>query len=324
MVQPLDSPPNVFMFAGQGSQYFQMGRELFDAGGEFAHWMRYLDRCLQKTAGLSVVAALYGNQKRSEPFVDTLLTHPAIFMLEVALAKELLSRDVHADITLGVSMGSFAAAVIADCLSAEYALDLVVTQAEEFSRHCAKGTMIAILANESLHREEPLRSRSVIASHNFESHFVLSTMAQHCDSIVEFLKGRGVSHQVLPVAFAFHSPWIGGAKRSFEAAVRRLTARSSSIPVACCATATLLADLPAGFFWDAVEKPIRFRDTITALETSGPHRYLDVGAAGTLAGLLRYILPSSSRSAATPILNPFGRDLHNLESVARLFAGGRS
>ena len=323
MAKPLDPPSNVFMFAGQGSQYFQMGRELYDAGGEFSHWMRYLDRSLQKTAGLSVVAALYGRQKRSEPFVDTLLTHPAIFMLEVALAKELISRNVHADITLGVSMGSFAAAVIADCLSAEYALELVVTQAEAFSRHCAEGTMIAILGNECLHREEPLWSRSVVASYNFESHFVLSAMAQHCDSIVEFLKGRGISHQVLPVAYAYHSPWINGAKEVFEAAVQPLTT-TSKIPIACCATATLLADLPAGFFWDAVEKPIRLRDTITALERNGPHRYLDVSAAGTLAGLLKYILPASSHSAATPTLSPFGRDLQNLESVARSFAGRRS
>jgi bacillaene synthase trans-acting acyltransferase len=82
VTQPKMPSPVVFMFSGQGSQYFQMGRELYEAGGTFARWMTYLDTFLLDNFGRSVLAALYGGHRKSDPFVDMLLSHPAIFMVK--------------------------------------------------------------------------------------------------------------------------------------------------------------------------------------------------------------------------------------------------
>ena len=45
----------VFMFSGQGSQYFQMGRELFDNNGTSHGWMVLLDDIARRESGRSVV-----------------------------------------------------------------------------------------------------------------------------------------------------------------------------------------------------------------------------------------------------------------------------
>jgi acyl transferase domain-containing protein len=170
------SSPIVFMFAGQGSQYFQMGRGLYESGGTFARWMKYLDTFVLETFGRSVLKALYGDHEKSDPFVDTPLSHPAIFMVEVALAYELIERGIYPDMTLGVSMGSFAAAAVAGNLRVEDALTLVVRQADALVDHCSEGGMIAVLAKAHLYQQESLRRYSVIAAYNFESHFALSAL----------------------------------------------------------------------------------------------------------------------------------------------------
>src|SRR5689334_8830533 len=56
--------PIVFMFSGQGSHYYQMGKELFRQSPIFQQWMIRLDDRVQALTGESVVHELYESQKR--------------------------------------------------------------------------------------------------------------------------------------------------------------------------------------------------------------------------------------------------------------------
>jgi bacillaene synthase trans-acting acyltransferase len=320
MTQQNDPAPIVFMFAGQGSQYFQMGRQLYELGGNFSHWMRYFDKLMLEMSGRSVLATLYSH-KKSDPFVDTSLTNPAIFMLEVALAQELIGRGIRPNLTLGVSMGSFAAAVISGCMRAEDALALVVQQANAFIEQCSPGGMIAVLAGSQLYQHELSRRNAVIASYNFKSHFVLSARDQHLPEIAGFLGDAGTSFQSLRVAFAYHSPWIEDARISLERTFSQATIEPATIPLVCCARSQILSDLPLGFFWDAVRQPVRFQDTIAYLEAQGPHRYLDVGATGTLMTFLKYLLPANTKSTFDSIMTAYDQDTDKLHSVVNAFRG---
>ena len=91
-VRQADYPaPVVWMFSGQGSQYFQMGRALYDKNRTFRVWMDRLDNVAADFVGQSIVGLLYEpGQSKSQPFDQTLYTHPALFMVQYALAKTLL------------------------------------------------------------------------------------------------------------------------------------------------------------------------------------------------------------------------------------------
>lgn len=308
--------PTVFMFSGQGSQYFQMGRELFETNDTFHRWMVRLDELFLPSSGTSVIGTLYSDRNaKGDPFDRTVLTHPAIFMVEVSLAQALIEAGIRPDMVLGVSQGSFAAAAVAGFLDVEDAAAAVLRQATALEDCGEPGGMIAVLADPSLFAEEYLSAHSELAAINFSSHFVVSARRTELPAIEAALKAHKVDYRRLPVSLPFHSQWIDGAKAPFEAFMRSLRCSEGRLPLVCCDRASILSELSPHYFWDVVRHPIRFPETTARLEREGARRYIDVGPAGTLATFLKYGLPATSRSAVHSILTPFGFDRKNLAAL---------
>jgi acyl transferase domain-containing protein len=304
------------MFSGQGSQYFQMGRALFDENSTFRNWMVRLDGIVRELAGSSVVDSLYVDGRgKGEVFDRTLLTHPAIFMVEYSLAQTLSHAGVVPDVTLGASMGSFAAATVADFIDVEDALTAVIRQASTLEACCSPGGMLAVLADPALFAEEFLSSHCELAAVNFASHFVVSAKQDRIAEIELELKNRSVTFQRLPVSFAFHSQWIDNAKVPFESFMKSIRRTTGKLPLMCCDQAIVLDELPDDYFWRIARHPIRFREAITQLEHKGAYRYIDVGPAGTLATFLKYSLPATSKSSVHSILTPYGHDQKNFAAL---------
>jgi acyl transferase domain-containing protein len=304
------------MFSGQGSQYFQMGRELFAKNETFRNWMVRLDDIPRQLSGRSVIEVLYSDlYGKGDPFDRTLLTHPAIFMVEYSLAETLIDAGIRPDMVLGASLGSFAAAAVAGFIELEDALTSVVRQAMAFEEHCEPGGMTAVLADPALFSEEFLSGRSELAGVNFSSHFVISARCAALAEIEAALEQRNVGFQRLPVSFPFHSQWIDKAKAPFVSFMRSVPYKQGRLPLACCDHSVILSDLSDEYFWNIARRPVRFRETTARLEQQGVCRYIDVGPAGTLATFLKYGMPASTRSTVHTILTPFGFDLKNLAAL---------
>ena len=198
-----------FLFSGQGSQYYQMGRGLYEHNPVFRSQMDQMDQLAQDMLGTSVLQALYGVNGKAVPFDDIRLTHPAIFMVEVALAKAVIELGITPDCTLGASLGTFAALAIAGCMPMQEALALVIKQGLAVERHCPKGGMMAVLGERRIYEDSPfLQARSEIAGRNFAAHFVLSAPQDNMLAIERFMTRARVTYQWLPVPYPFHSRWI--------------------------------------------------------------------------------------------------------------------
>jgi acyl transferase domain-containing protein len=306
------SVKTVFMFSGQGSQYYQMGKEMYAGHAVFRHWMDDLDERVRRLSGRRVVEAIHGSGK-AEVFDRTALTHPAIFMVEYALAQCLVDEGVEPDLVLGASLGSVAAAAVAGYIGVEEALAAVLAQAEAFDATCAGGGMIAVLADPQLYDEPFLRRHADMAGVNFATHFAVSAPDGELGAIEAELKQRGIAHQRLAVTHAYHSRWIDDARGACLA--HPLRAGRGLLPFVCCEQAATLDRLPDDFSWRVVRRPIRFRDAIAHIERAGTYRYVDVGPSGTLATFVKYAMPTGSRSTAHAVLTPYGQDRKNLAAV---------
>ncbi|WP_256080284.1 ACP S-malonyltransferase [Massilia sp. YIM B04103] len=305
----------VFMFSGQGSQYRQMGHELYRREPVFRSTMQRLDPLVRSRCGESVLAALYEDANGEQQLKRVRISHPAIFMVEYALARTLIAADVQPDLVLGSSLGSYAAAAIADCVDAETALQAVIEKALMLERHCAPGCMVAVMGDPAAYLRSGLQDICELAARNFSGHSVLAMPLDQLARVENHLRQNGLAFQRLDVEFAFHSRWIDAARQPYLDYLQSLHFQPAAIPLACCASAGTLQALPSDFFWTVARAPIRFHDTVQALEAQDSYRYIDVGPAGTLATFLKYGLPAGSSSQIHTLMSPFGSDSGNLAAV---------
>jgi trans-AT polyketide synthase/acyltransferase/oxidoreductase domain-containing protein len=311
-----------FMFSGQGSQYYHMGRELFAHHPVFHKWMLKLNKITQEVSGYSVIDRLYDDKKRAdESFDRTLYTHPAIFMAEYAMARVLIEEGIEPDFVLGTSLGEFGAAAVAGVSEVSELLESVIRQAQAFELHCPKGGMLAIICDYSLFEETPLiYDNSELASINFDSHFVISGKTNKLKVIEEFLNSKGIASMLLPVCHAFHSSLADPAASYYMDFHKNKIYQKPQVPLASCLRGKMLTEIPKGYFWDVVRKPIKFPEAIMELEKEQRQNlvYLDLGPGGTMANFAKRNLDVSSQSEVYAVMTPFNQDLKNLAKIKKV------
>jgi acyl transferase domain-containing protein len=307
----------VFMFSGQGSQYYQMGRVFFDENAKFRNILLQLNDVAAPLLGRSIIDVLYEDGRRKDESFDKIkLTSAAIFIIEYSLARVLIDDGIKPDCLLASSMGLYAAAAIAGVLEPREVLQSLTKLAAVYEARCPKGAMIAIFGSPKLHRDlTVLRENSDIAAVNFNSHFVISTVDANVNEITAALDRENIVFHRVPVSYAFHSRWMDGAREAALEILAALQYRQPTIPLICCAQTSVIERFSATIVWNSVRNPIEFERTIAEMEKGGPRHYVDVGPAGTLATFLKYALPSTSASKASPVLSPFGGELKNYDRL---------
>lgn len=307
----------VFMFSGQGAQYYHMGKELFEQNEIFRRWMFKLDNYVQSIIDESILEILYDKEKRKgETFQRTLYTHPAIFMLEYSLAQSLLENGVMPRFLLGSSLGEYVSLAIADVMSYKEILKCLIKQAKLFEAYCPKGGMIAVIHDWSLYQQIPILSKnSQLVSVNYKSHFVISGENNRLDEIDSYLKSKGILHQRLPVSFGFHSFAINSIGEMYKSFLASKNYGTPKIKLVSCLEGKSLSKIDPHYLWDVVRKPIDFPKALRWLEFNGDNVYIDLGPAGTLANFAKYNLGKNSDSEILNIITPFANDLKNLNKV---------
>lgn len=297
------------MFSGQGSQYFQMGKQLFLEDKTFKHHMMRADEICQDLICQSVIEHLYNpSHTLSTPFTNTLLSHPAIFMVEYALAQVVFEAGIKPDYVLGASLGEYAAAVIAGVMDFESALTSVITQAKLLSQHCDEGGMLAVLHDYGLFDSASfLHDHSELAAINFATHFVISGKMSELKNIMDGLGRKEISHQLLPVSYAFHASYVDPVCEPFLSEMQAVQLNTPQIPLVSCMMAQEAQFLTANHFVDVIRHPILFQKTLDFLETNAPCTYVDLGPSGTLATFAKHALPRHCKSKSLSLLTPFER-----------------
>ena len=119
--------PVVMMFSGQGSQYVNMARGLYQHEKVFRE---HVDRCseiLFPHLKLDLRNVIYHNEEQSK-LNQTFLAQPALFVIEYSLAQLWMSWGVRPEAMIGHSVGEYVAACLAGVISLEDALMLVAAR----------------------------------------------------------------------------------------------------------------------------------------------------------------------------------------------------
>ncbi len=286
------TPPVALLFPGQGSQYPGMGAGLSEG---LPVWRETAERCLVALPDSLavdlrqlVLEPAGGDGRKASLLRRTELAQPALFLVEVALARQLQAWGLRPAALLGHSLGELAAATVAGVFRLEDALRLVVLRGRLMQDRPA-GTMLAVEA-EAEELAPLLGAGLAIAAVNAPTQTVVGGPEPEVAALAARLAEQGIASQALHTSHAFHGPSMAAVMAPFAEAVAAVERRAPELPVLSNLTGDWLTEeqaLDPDYWARQLREPVRFADALETLLDGKDPVLLEVGPGRSLLSLAR-------------------------------------
>ncbi len=314
----------VFLFSGQGSQYPNMGKTLYDTHAAFRQSM---DRCNQLLADElehSLLSVLWG--RNTALLNQTRYTQPALFALEYSLAMLWRSWGVAPGLVMGHSVGEFAAACIAGAFSLEDGIRLIAARGRLMQELPEAGSMMAVMTDEALVQNAiaSYGDELSIAAYNGPAQIAVSGRKDALEQLAAELAGQGIEVRPLDVSHAFHSALMQPMLAELEKVARSVKFQNPRVGVVSNLYGRVVKDeiAKADYWVRHVREPVRFAQGIAAIAKQKCSALIEMGPRPTLLGMGRNCVPDMD-TLWLPSLRQGHDDWKQiLSAVAELYQSG--
>ncbi|VAW80208.1 Polyketide synthase modules and related proteins [hydrothermal vent metagenome] len=347
-----------FLYTGQGSQYPDMCKTLYESEVIFRDSLRQSAEILKDLLPLPLIDVLYGEHQSA--LDKTEYTQPALFAIEIALTTLWKSWGVQPDFVLGHSLGEYVAACVTGVMTVKEGLTLVAARGRLMQALPIQGGMLSVLGDESIIRDLLTKLTATtttnstvdvgidnqsshhstdnltveISAYNAPGNLVLSGQTDALRQVDALLTKAGIKTRMLNVSTGFHSALVEPMLDDFIQTVNKIKLMQPANAYISALTGQMAGDeVTHSKYWTRhIREAVNFRAGIQTLQQAGVNILIEIGPTPVLTGLAQQTIddinnvqannqssqPFTSSAQASPI-NQKNTPINCLASIRQQF-----
>ncbi len=290
----------VFMYAGQGSQYVGMGKDLYE---KYPEYKETIDSLKEYDA--------YKSLMENGPIEELSLTkntQPCMAGFAAGVTNVLLSKGIKPDAACGLSLGEYGALYVAGILNVNDYVE-TVTYRGKVMHEAAEGlvcAMSAVLGMKSEDIEAVIEKIDcgyiIVANYNCPGQYVICGDVNAVEEAEVKLKEAGAKRCVrLQVSGPFHTKYMEPASEKLAEKLNTITINKASIPVALNVTGKIAdenTDIKENLK-QQIKSSVRFENEIKELINEGADTFVEIGPGKVLSGFVKKIAKEMEKEVVT-------------------------
>jgi acyl transferase domain-containing protein/acyl carrier protein len=270
----------VFVFPGQGAQWYGMARSLLQGEPVFRAAIEACDRQIRRHLGISLVAELTRSRGASR-LGDIEVSLPAIISIDIAVAAWWRSVGIEPIAVVGHSTGEIAAAHVAGALDLDDTMRVICAYGRTIARQAGQGGMVLVGLPwaETAEAIAGFEGRVFRAIQDSANGTVVAGEPPALAALLETLQARGVFCRRVSMNVAPHSPLVDAMRGDLFALIDGIRPRRGSIPLISEVTGQEVdgATLDAAHWVKNFGDQALFSTAVDTLIGRGHRVFLDVG-----------------------------------------------
>ncbi|GGE71298.1 acyl transferase domain-containing protein [Pedobacter psychrotolerans] len=280
--------PLVFMFPGAGSQYVNMGRDLYLADPVFMQEMNRGFDLLKTLTNFNYFEIFYPKKDDDFTINKMLHTQPVVFLFEYALTRMMITYGFVPKYMIGHSIGEYVAACISGVFTFEDAMKLVIKRGELIDS-LPEGRMISAIIDEESAKK--YLNGVCLAAVNGDDQIVFSGSTQSIELLTKELDKDSVSWIKLHANCAGHSEMMNPILGPFKDAFSDIRLNPPRIPFVSCLTGAFITDeecLSPEYWVKHMRETVQFSKGIRSISSYDKRSlFIEIGSSNSLSTLLR-------------------------------------
>ncbi|HLP62849.1 MAG TPA: condensation domain-containing protein, partial [Candidatus Deferrimicrobium sp.] len=328
------NPPIVYIFSGLGSQYVDMGYNLYQQEPLFR---KEMDACFE------IIASLTGNNLKGLLYPSTVpnvfpvtstqnLSHPeisqlVIFIIEYALASLLIKWGIYPHAMIGYSFGEYIAACIAGVITLEQGLKLVVQRGKLIARTTPGGMLSVPLTRRELELLLPENGEIYLAIDNGPS-CIIAGPQEAIETFAGQMKKKKHLCMRLNANHAIHTPLMNSIRVEFEQKLKEIPWKEPKIPYISNLTGqwqTKEQAMDPGYWVRHLSSTVRFNEGINLLAKEPYTIFIELGPGRDISAMIQRTLDKTQHviNLIRPQQKVTADSQYLLERLGRLWLLGK-
>ncbi|CAH1230559.1 FASN [Branchiostoma lanceolatum] len=325
-------PKVCFVFPGQGQQWDDMGRKLYQMEPVFRDTVNACDRIFTRVSGWSLLqkSGLFtsSDSPAELTLADMVVSQPAILFTQLGLFALLKHWGISPDVIVGHSLGEVAAAYACGGLTLEETILAIHIRSTEQAKLQGTGSMAAMRASKTEAEELIAKCEGVkVACDNSPTSV---TIAGATDAIATLQDQNPTKVKMLRVSCAFHTEHMDPIKEPFLGAMSSILASGKgqdSAPVYSTVTGgRYTGKFDGQYWWENIRGQVKFTSAMqTIIQDHSPDVFIELGASATLLSSVNQTLKHENSPMKVTV--PCGQRQQNdhkcmLRALATLYVNG--